>query len=73
MTGRRGFIEIDLSLGVIGVKGPRFNTKKVTYYDRQRMADKSYKKLLQHEKRGWIKNLAIIYLKDKIRYEWEVA
>lgn len=69
MTGRRGFIEIDLSPRVIGVRG----LKNVTYYDRQRMADKSYKKLLQHEKRGWIKNLSIVYLKDRIRYEWEVA
>ena len=73
MTGRKGFIEIDLSLGVIEVRAPRFNPKKVTYYERQRMADKSYKKLLQHEKRGWIKNLTTVYLKDKIRYEWEVA
>ena len=69
MTGRKGFIEIDLSPRVIRVRG----LKNVTYYDRQRMADKSYKKLLQHEKRGWIKNLTIVYLKDRIRYEWEVA
>ena len=69
MTGRKGFIEIDLSPRVIRVRGLKY----VTYYDRQRMADKSYKKLLQHEKRGWIKNLTTIYLKDKIRYEWEVA
>ena len=73
MTGRRGFIEIDLSLGTIELKAHRFKPKKSTYYERQKLADKSYKKLLQHEKRGWIKNLTTIYLKDKIRYEWEVA